>query len=971
MKRWRPLTRRDVLSLSLITGLLFGSFDVWAAIGIGAVPTPTAAAATTLATLTLVNTSGSTQAANFVTRPFGMFFKKGDIPSGTYPQFIPTGGSACAYTMWGQSVWSDGSLKSAGFFTRVGVSIAGSSSISLVVKTNGAAPGTSSRATGDLSAQDLKVILTGIDNLSGTTTSSLNTGITNNTEVLLIADGGAGKIWRIRQPFTGSPSPGECYHYVQSLQNSAGGLYGLRWQPRSLNGPWLDINSPTKQKIGFTASVQNGASVLTSPSPGAAKTFTATNGNNLFTCTGHGYETGCPVRPSGGSLPPNVSASTTYYIRFVDANTVQLDTVSAFDAVSGGTLLTPSGNGSGTFTPHPELVWGASFFGGNTDGTWLYVQGGGTVAAECTVRVTYDKAYAISTRLIPPWNRALSVTGSTTANTYFPNGHSQLSVDFEQTGPTPAIGTQPAWAAAHFQVQDANDEQITRVTALCMGNLPICVKNSTTSTLAVINNTSYTGMPTPTPTMRWQPSNGGAVGFTSPTGDQAGPYGNIDQTSHWPSALYYAWLITGDPAIMDLLLEDANYVVMTRNAAASSRNPVISGVQYYGACMQDPNQARTDAWGVREVALAAGVCPTSHWENAQYATYFGDLAGASWKSINAFNAASPSVWSTNGLYQFRTDDPSGAPWQHNFLISAAAMAYAVTESTDALTFLNHLIKWPKAVDTDVGIYHWTCFTTRVRISDGASGTNGFAVSAMSWSAGTVTATTTGAHGIGVGQMFQLIGSVPVGYDGVWTATAGTTGTTLKFAVTNNPGAYVGNTVAFTLLQGMADIFYCPGGGFGWLSNAGTALLTAQSNSGQIQFTLTAGDGVCFMLTSDLAPTALSNTPTTYTLNTLTDPGVSSDKTFKVGGATVTQTKSGEFMCLRMQTIPASGTGLDYINAIDGYKAIMDAAFRYAEAVGANSMTALRTKADTILNNNTNDWTSSAFFCQWNFNANFS
>ncbi len=56
------------------------------------------------ATLTIVNTSSSTQPANTVTPTFGHVFKKGDIPSGTAPQF--TIGAAVQPMSWGlQTFW--------------------------------------------------------------------------------------------------------------------------------------------------------------------------------------------------------------------------------------------------------------------------------------------------------------------------------------------------------------------------------------------------------------------------------------------------------------------------------------------------------------------------------------------------------------------------------------------------------------------------------------------------------------------------------------------------------------------------------------------------------------------------------------------------------------------------------------------------------------------------------------------------
>jgi hypothetical protein len=61
----------------------------------------------------------------------------------------------------------------------------------------------------------------------------------------------------------------------------------------------------------------------------------------------------------------------------------------------------------------------------------------------------------------------------------------------------------------------------------------------------------------------------------------------------------------------------------------------------------------------------------------------------------------------------------------------------------------------------------------------------------------ITITTGAAHGIVVGQTVIIAGVTPVGYNGTWTAQAGTTGTTLVVNIGSNPGAI---TVAGTVVQ---------------------------------------------------------------------------------------------------------------------------------------------------------------------------
>jgi hypothetical protein len=72
------------------------------------------------------------------------------------------------------------------------------------------------------------------------------------------------------------------------------------------------------------------------------------------------------------------------------------------------------------------------------------------------------------------------------------------------------------------------------------------------------------------------------------------------------------------------------------------------------------------------------------------------------------------------------------------------------------------------------------------------------ITAATWAAGVVTLTTTTAHGVAVGDDFTVAGMTPNAYNGNFTAVAGTTGSTLKYALANDPGA---STVMGTLVAG--------------------------------------------------------------------------------------------------------------------------------------------------------------------------
>jgi hypothetical protein len=85
---------------------------------------------------------------------------------------------------------------------------------------------------------------------------------------------------------------------------------------------------------------------------------------------------------------------------------------------------------------------------------------------------------------------------------------------------------------------------------------------------------------------------------------------------------------------------------------------------------------------------------------------------------------------------------------------------------------------------------------------GAYGAN--VLTALAWSAangGTVTASTTTAHGVTPGNVITISGCVPAGYNGTFTALAGTTGSTLVWALAVNPGTETTYGTLVASLQG--------------------------------------------------------------------------------------------------------------------------------------------------------------------------
>ncbi len=582
-----------------------------------------------LTTLTLANTSGSSVPSGFITPMFGHAFKKGDVASGDYPKFETTGGTDIPYTMWNTVTWNDGSLKFAGFMLKVPSSVSGSGSLTINVKNGGSSQSASARSTSDLSAQDLKVEFAGTSGLSGTWTTSLNQGITDNDDVVVVGDGQAGKIWRIRQQFMQSGSNHgqlECWWYVAALQDSSGNLAGIRYLARAAL-PWVDVDSPTKT---------------------------------------HGYTMTATLK-------------------------------------NGGSTVRSLNGGSSFRMPHF-----CSVFSCDSNGLYDYVAG--SISTDATIQVKPDRTYQRSTRVVPPYDFTVSPTADSSYS-YAPMSRGPIEAFIDGTGYHTGVGILPEWGSRYFIGQSLNSERACRVAALSHGAMNICLRRTGTKQIPVLNNSSYSNMGTAAPTMRWRGNS--ADGFTAPSGTFLGSTWDSNQgswnTSHWPSLSMPAYIISAEPQYLDMLQEDGNNAIITRNPSFE-RNYTVSSVNYYGVCQNDPSQARTDAWGLREIYYAAGLTPDAHVAKS----YFNDLAATQFTYNKAFNLTKDSNWQTNGLYHARADDGVGQPWQIGFLLLAASVGWCLTEHSDAKVMLDYLVKFWKWHQTSASTWMLTGYNSTMR-----------------------------------------------------------------------------------------------------------------------------------------------------------------------------------------------------------------------------------------------------------------
>jgi hypothetical protein len=352
-----------------------------------------------------------------------------------------------------------------------------------------------------------------------------------------------------------------------------------------------------------------------------------------------------------------------------------------------------------------------SFFTAGTDGKWDFVQGGGSVSTDCTVRVAHDKAYVVKSRLVPPYNTAQAATSSTSVD-YMPYTAAGMLRSMGNGGERLDIGVLTSWAARHLLTQAAVDERVIRVVGLASGGWRTCLrKQSTKQIIATIDaSPSYTGLGTIQTTWRWLP-NDDVTGVQLPVSNTT-LWSSEYESSHRPAATYYPYLVTGEPQYLDMLVEQAAELTLTigvggrtmnvtppitvstlkaTGSDSGERNATIAGTTYKGGgWVFQGYLIRTQAWMARDLAEAAAIYPDTCPSGTETRKYLREVVEAGWSAINAYNAAIGAPWSESGIYCFDPVTETASPWLSGYMSNAVCHAASILPSTSANTFRQHL-----------------------------------------------------------------------------------------------------------------------------------------------------------------------------------------------------------------------------------------------------------------------------------------
>lgn len=758
-KQWA--NRRQVIGMTIAALFVMGANiqfieDASARVMHGGVASSVVSNAIT--TMTLLNTSGTTQAIGLCTQTFGHPFKKGDIPTGQYPVFKTTvGGTVFPFSVSiDKAVWSDGSLKHASFRLRLPVTIAGSASLGLSIYNGGSAPTPSGLTTAAFAAGglDLNELVTAQDNMGTPGTdwiSNLNQGIAAAwPDNVTFMDGDAGITFEILAKFRQSGADHgqlEGWWYVDALPDSTGALGCIRHLCRVIQ-PLYNETSPASDYRSFTAfKTRNGITTLVDhvaalPAP---QTFTYTGGATIggnfipqaMNATASGMESciACKVTNIGGALPTGLNSTSLYAVAVIDATHIGVgDSFSGVAHDGSGACITPSAAGSGTNTVtfYPMVSQFGSLWTAQADGRYNFIQGAGSISADSTIVCQMNNAYWCRTQCLPPFAVSTYTPASNATFTYYPGTAGPVGRNVSATGEREDIGQINSWYARHIFTQAAVDERAVRVIGLVGGHLPIALYDKTTRSIPVGNNghanngVTYSGMPACNVSIRWDASLSHTSGITNPANANVVSQGwTATDTSHMPGFSYYYYLLTGEPQAKRMLAEygsngicsqypnqDTAIVDPTHNTIGGIRNASINGTVYRGI-FSGESGVRTVAWAARDI----GVCGIAKFRNPSWNTYFADVLADIVNGMAAYRgmlvAGANSYVTTNGLWDEGAGN-NGGMWGTGYMIGSFTMIAGITESAGALAQANYLVKWPTHVCNTMSSYLVGCYRQTIR-----------------------------------------------------------------------------------------------------------------------------------------------------------------------------------------------------------------------------------------------------------------
>jgi hypothetical protein len=368
----------------------------------------------------------------------------------------------------------------------------------------------------------------------------------------------------------------------------------------------------------------------------------------------------------------------------------------------------------------------ASFFTAGEDARWDYVQAAGVAADDCTVRISLDPAYLVSTRLVPPYDLRGYVRYANDVG-YHPMGRGTILRGMGTTGERADIGVLPEWNVHHLISQDPTYERVARVNAMASAGWRLTMRKRAT------------GQPIPCADIKPQYAGLGPTevnwrGYIYATGlVKPEPNESLwkEDTGHRPGCVYWPYLFTGEPQYLDLMVEQgfAHVLELAVGGSTYATQAPISklyadgwkgnravrigsaGADHPGAgvLFNGSGGTRIPAWASRDVAQAAAMAPDTAADGAAVRDYLRDVMLEAYAALSDYARLMPSTFTSAGM--FVLGDKNESPWARAYLswsICHQADVLATTQAVSAREYLSRFWRAYAAVADIGGMTAYRC-----------------------------------------------------------------------------------------------------------------------------------------------------------------------------------------------------------------------------------------------------------------------
>ncbi len=368
-----------------------------------------------------------------------------------------------------------------------------------------------------------------------------------------------------------------------------------------------------------------------------------------------------------------------------------------------------------------RLLHYASFCTAGPDARWDFVQGAGSAAQDCTVRVLMDVPYAQRSDLVPPV--VLGGNAQEPEVHHHPMARGAMVRYMPQTGGRPDIGLMPQWCVRYLSSQTAVNERAVRVNALvAAGWRMACRKRATRQVVPVSDiKPQYAGLG---PCEKgWRIHGEHSNGFVRPAPVKALW---TEDAAHRPQPFVLAYLVTGEPQYLDLAVDNA--LVQINGLAPGIRTVVTSlpaqrptavpwvgdrdvRIGADGPLFKCAGQmfigGRIAAWGSRDTAICA-LLPDTPPDGVAVRAYMRDIVASMYAALLAYRDRMPRSFSEGGLLVLESNGDNDrayeSPWQTMYWSFSMCWQSAVFKTPESAAVRRYFLQfWKRSSELfDIG-----------------------------------------------------------------------------------------------------------------------------------------------------------------------------------------------------------------------------------------------------------------------------